>query len=1216
MKICRGLLTLTCLLGSSIYASHYLGGDLVYECLGPDPNNPAQTLYRITVTIYRDCNGIEMAPITVSWRSIQCGVNNSTIIDLPFPGSPGAGTDVTPVCSSQPSACPNGGFGLYGIQKWVYETIIALPTGCGQDWVIWHGNCCRSESIDNLVDPGGQGTVLYATLDNTVTPCNSSPRFTNLPQFFNCVNSPTLLNLGVIDPDGDSLAISLTNCLTDATPQPPFSQTDYIPGRSGLNPFPTITGISIQPQGIFSYIVSQLYRAVFCYKVEEFRNGVKIGETFQDVYLVVLSCPSNSTVATTTAPGRPPIRYDPADANSFIFTAPICPGETPQPYCITFTYRDTVNPPPQNNLRVTPVLTPPGATITVVGNNTSNARVQMCWAPTLADVGDYSVIFTVENNACPVRGRADYTYLLRVRPGLSWQGGIAVIRGPGDTILTRDTIVCFGTSLQLYLTVRDSVPNPADIASISWSTTGGLTPPPSFPPPPQSAATRPVVTVTGNGEYIALVTFRGGCTDRDTLRVRVFPRDTVRIQEPVKGCTGGTITLSATSTSNLPIEWYTGAPLTGTFLGTGNVISYTIPPNASSPLPIYALTRDPNGCIIVDTAFAILRPGPTISTQVNRATCLGINNGSITITPSPAGTYTYSLYNAGGVLVAGPQATGTFTGLAPGQYILLVQGPDPAEPCEVRDTLAVGQGDSVGVRFVGDSILYGCAPFSVQLEVQTAAPPNTSLTYSWDLGDGTVRTTSTPTLSHTFSSSNRFTVVIRVSTPNGCYALDTLIVDTRNAIGVEARAPAVCKGSASAGVIVSVAASAVPPVSYQAVPLQPGAGPTFGPQNDSVFTGIPLGVPYEFIAQDARNCQGRDTLTLIVTDSVEALSLTAGEIANCSPVAVPFRASARGSGTLTYIWDFGNGGTVTTTTPSATGIYQDAGTYVVRLIVRNEAGCADTLLLPIEIPATGERITAQLLSFAPAELRGCVPFTVSLSATGSSSLGNPLTYRWDLGDGTVIRDTQVTHTYTRPGRYEAVFYAQSSPQCYDTIRVIIVVDSLPSAQIIPPTGTRGYFIGSPLTFTAAAGPYNQSFFWRADSQASGSGRTYTISYFQRGTYCVYLTVLSELGCTDSTSYCFDVEGYALFVPNAFTPNADGINDRLIITAYGMEYVEFLLYDRWGVLIYSARGSEQISWDGTRNGSPVPEGVYTYVVRYKPIDKPQAEFRAGTITLLR
>ncbi|MCX7606863.1 MAG: PKD domain-containing protein [Bacteroidia bacterium] len=1200
-------------LGIDAYASHYLGGDLTYICLGPGPGGT--TRYRVRFTLYRDCNGIPAdAQITISWRSIQCNVSGSRLVSRSTI-IPGSGADVTPVCSGSSTRCAGPG-PVYGIERWIYETIVDLPAGCGNDWIFWHDNCCRSAAIDNLSGSGGQGSTFYVTLDNTLTPCNSSPQFTNLPQFFNCINRPTLLNLGLMDPDGDSLVISLTNCLNSgAVNPPPFPSANYAGSYSGLNPFPTSTGILIQPGGLFSYIATTIFQAAFCYKVEEYRNGVKIGETIQDVYLIIQNCPASTPPgATTSAPGRPSVGYDETNANSFTFTAPVCPGQAGQQYCITFRYQDNANPPPQNQLRVTVVQVPTGATTVVTGNNTNNAQVQLCWTPTFADIGDHIVVITVENNACPIRGRWDYTYVLRVRPALSYNGHIAVIRSPGDTVPTRDTTVCVGTQLRLRLTARDSVPNAGDIASVQWSTTGGLTAPPSFPPNPLTQAVSPLVTVTGPGQYIATVTFRGGCVDRDTLRVNIFPPDTVRINEPIRLCAGDTISLTATSVLSLPIQWYTGVPLTGTLLGTGSPLSYTaVLPGTS---PIYAVTQDANGCVSIDTAQITVERGPDFTATATPATCRGLNNGTITLTPNLPGSYNFTLYDAGGGVVAGPQATGSFSNLAPGVYIAAVQGPAP-NPCFSYDTLVVSQGDSVSLLLLGDSIRYGCVPFQASFQATASTTLNAPLSYIWNFGDGNTTVTATPSASHTYTSAGVYVVVVRATTPQGCFATDTLVVNTLNPLGLDAQPGRVCKEATSGTVTLVVQAAGIPPITYQALPIPSGAGPSFGPQSNPTFT-IPVGVRYEFIAQDSVGCQGRDTLLLVPTDSVEGISLTNGAIPTCYPVGVEFTAQAQGTGSFTYYWDFGNGSRDTTSTPTATGFYTAGGNYIVVVIIRNEIGCADTLLTPVFIPATGERIDAQVLAASP--VSGCPPLTVNFEGAGSSSIGTALAFRWEFGDGNSAVGTQATHTYSQPGRYTAVFYAQnpSSPQCYDTAQVVVWVDGFPTAQIQAPPqpSSIGYYVASPIAFTAAPGPYNVRFYWRADSQVAGTGPTYTISYIQKGTFCVYLTVESELGCLDSTSYCFDVSGYMLLIPNAFTPNGDGVNDLLNVVGYGMEFIEAAIYDRWGRLIYTGRGSERVSWDGTRGGQPVPEGVYTYVVRYKLIDKSEVEYRTGTVTLLR
>jgi len=228
---------------------------------------------------------------------------------------------------------------------------------------------------------------------------------------FNCVNQPMLLNLGVVDPHGDSLVIELTNCRSSGTGAPNTSVTYNAP-YSGTSPFPTLSGILTQSNGLFSYIPAQAIRAVFCYRVREFRNGVQIGETFQDVYLIIQNCsnpaPPGAVGSTNVQPN--PVQYNETNTNTLTFQAPVCPLGGGQPLCMNLQYRDTVNPSPANQLQVNVVQVPPGATTTVIGNGTNNVQVQICWTPTLANVGqNYNVVVSVSNNACPIQGRAEAT---------------------------------------------------------------------------------------------------------------------------------------------------------------------------------------------------------------------------------------------------------------------------------------------------------------------------------------------------------------------------------------------------------------------------------------------------------------------------------------------------------------------------------------------------------------------------------------------------------------------------------------------------------------------------------------------------------------------------------------------------------------------------------------------------------------------------------------
>ncbi|HRH37225.1 MAG TPA: hypothetical protein PK760_02700, partial [Flavobacteriales bacterium] len=188
-------------------ATHAMGGELTYECIG-------NGIYRVHLNFYRDCNGVD-APTNCSngrqfrVRSASCG--NITL--TPCFGLDGVDI-VTPICSGGTDRC-NSSQGTYGIQRYRYSAVVNLSsyTNCGNDWIIDWDLCCRNNAITSLQNPGGQNLYLYAKLNNQLAQCNNSPTYLNIPTPFSCVGQPVSYNHGFNDVDGDSLSFALVNAL-------------------------------------------------------------------------------------------------------------------------------------------------------------------------------------------------------------------------------------------------------------------------------------------------------------------------------------------------------------------------------------------------------------------------------------------------------------------------------------------------------------------------------------------------------------------------------------------------------------------------------------------------------------------------------------------------------------------------------------------------------------------------------------------------------------------------------------------------------------------------------------------------------------------------------------------------------------------------------------------------------------------------------------------
>ena len=117
-------------------------------------------------------------------------------------------------------------------------------------------------------------------------------------------------------------------------------------------------------------------------------------------------------------------------------------------------------------------------------------------------------------------------------------------------------------------------------------------------------------------------------------------------------------------------------------------------------------------------------------------------------------------------------------------------------------------------------------------------------------------------------------------------------------------------------------------------------------------------------------------------------------------------------------------------------------------------------------------------------------------------------------------------------------------------------------------------------------------------------------------YAVALTVINELGCS-RTEYSVVHPPVSIYIPNAFTPDGDGINDVWKIEANGVLTFEVLVFNRWGDLVWTSKDQNQAWTGGRSNGGEyfLEDGVYNYLIKYTGVDG-DAQKRAGSLSLMR
>ncbi|MDP6908650.1 MAG: hypothetical protein QF371_04050, partial [Flavobacteriales bacterium] len=267
-------------------ATHIVGGELVYEYLGNDQ-------YAISLIIYRDCLSGQAAfddPAAVgiydaNGNLVQnLGFDLDSIVTLQ--------STINSTCVTAPSdVCTEAGY---------YTEIVTLPPSIG-GYSIAYQRCCRNAVLQNIQTPDDVGATYVATIPGSESsPDNSSPFWNELPPLYVCVNLPFEFDHSAFDADGDSLVYSLCTPYEGGTPgapapnppggppyvevswQAPYSLTDPFGGPVPLTIDPITGEINATPDAIGTYLMG------LC--VQEYRNGVLLGETRRGFQISVVNC--------------------------------------------------------------------------------------------------------------------------------------------------------------------------------------------------------------------------------------------------------------------------------------------------------------------------------------------------------------------------------------------------------------------------------------------------------------------------------------------------------------------------------------------------------------------------------------------------------------------------------------------------------------------------------------------------------------------------------------------------------------------------------------------------------------------------------------------------------------------------------------------------------------------------------------------------------------
>lgn len=310
-----------------------------------------------------------------------------------------------------------------------------------------------------------------------------------------------------------------------------------------------------------------------------------------------------------------------------------------------------------------------------------------------------------------------------------------------------------------------------------------------------------------------------------------------------------------------------------------------------------------------------------------------------------------------------------------------------------------------------------------------------------------------------------------------------------------------------------------------------------------------------------------------------------------------------------FVWSFGDN-----TPPVIAGLdtikhsFPSPGVYKVKMVLLDTNFCNAPDSVEISL-----RISTNVKADFKIPPTGCTPYNAFFDNTSAGGEN----FFWSFGDGTTSREVSPMHLYNTPGTYIIKLVAQDANTCNlidSTTFTLVLSDKPTSAFTYTPNPPQE---NTPVVFLNSSVGANR-YVWNfgdGDTIATTSLEPVNHIFNETKLYNTCLIAFNNTGCPDTT--CQPVQARIsplLDVPNAFTPNGDGINDKVYVRGFGILRMTWRIYNRWGVLVFETNDKTQ-GWDGTYKGSMQPNEVYHYVLDVEYSDNSKFQKR-GDITLLR
>ena len=734
--------------------------------------------------------------------------------------------------------------------------------------------------------------------------------------------------------------------------------------------------------------------------------------------------------------------------------------------------------------------------------------------------------------------------------------------------------LCNGNSISLIANLINGV-------SYSWVGPNGFS----------SSLQNPTITNAGinaSGIYSVKATLNGCTGSAGTTLVTVNPippTPTVSSNSPL--CEGSALNLTTSAVPGASYSW-TGPNGFVSSLQNPSISNISIPGAGS-----YSVTATVNGCTsAAGTTVAVVNPIPAPpNVGSNSPLCEG-SAISLTSSSIPGSSYAWSGPNGFSSTLQNPLIANSSSAQS-GIYSVRAT---------VNGCISQAASQNVLVNLIPSTPLISSnSPVCTGTNILLNASNTPGATYSWTGPNGFTSTQQNPLISSaSLMNAGTYTVSLTV---NGCTSttpgsISITVNQTPSAPLVTSNGP-LCEGS-----ILNLSASSVPGANYN---WNGPNGFSSSSQNNSIPNSAVANAGLYTVTATVNGCKSPAGSAAVLIDKRSTANAGINQIVCASNSSVNISGTVSG-GSGSGLWSSSGTGTFSTGNASLNANYHPspadkaAGNVMLTLTSTNNGSCpvsSSSVTVGFAIPPTANAGNDQTVCANNANIilngqfNNAAGAIWSTSGTGTFSPSNTnlnATYIPGVSDktnGAVKLTLTTTGNGPCPAATDIATFTIKAPPVINNSGVKYVLEQ--NSIVLTPG-----VIGSNLNYI-----WTPAIYLNNDTIANPvCTPSKDVSY--------ELIVKDALGCTSTGDIMVKVLKHPE-IPNVFTPNGDGINDRWQIKNLA-DYADCTvdIYDRYGQLIYQSVGYSN-AWDGTSKGKQLPAGTYYYIINPKNSLKPISGF---------